>query len=620
MADQTDIGKAEAAARKIAIAKELKDGKEANALSVKEGKADRKEAREQKKVDDKAFSEMTAAQQKAVNDVIISENKKADDERRAADAVAATELAASIKDDEEQYVAKKVEISYSAALAKELSSKKEDVTKEVEIIDLGKQIKKLAGTMGMDATEESKALQAEFKNLSIQLENPDLDPLEKEVLEGELQNLGLATNDEEERREKQEAVDENASLMKRMGDGIQNFGDSFDKFASGMAVGGGIIAALGVIAMMFLDPETLMEGITWALQKVKDIIDAIKEGIENGWDAGFTAMEGHMGTVAAIIGGIVLLFGGTIIRALGTVFKMVGGLAGTVVKFAQAIMWIGRGLWAMAAMAGSAFMTAISAVMAPIIALLGIPLTIALGVGLVFAAIGYGLYKLKEALGFDGVMDTIFFALKWVQDGLAGLYNLFVDLANMIMGLVNKFGKWLGFEFDMPVMERAATNNAEVFKADVLQRQAEEKAEAQKAEGLAAEEAAETKKLEQQDNLTTTTTMTNDMKVDQMNSMNTQDSSSFDMALLGGDSDFDLAMDGSSPFDDAISGSGTPSAERLEAEQAQLTKTQALVDAAAQPSNTVMSNSSTSNDNSARTYVQHNTVVKPSRDLYSPAW
>ena len=57
--------------------------------------------------------------------------------------------------------------------------------------------------------------------------------------------------------------------------------------------------------------------------------------------------------------------------------------------------------------------------------------------------------------------------LAHMRDAFAHVVNLVGSIVNFIIGLVEKFGKFLGFEIDLPKIPKMATDNAARKKAEL---------------------------------------------------------------------------------------------------------------------------------------------------------
>ena len=462
---------------------------------------------------DNAAKEQTILDDKAKNDRKYSDVQ----EKNLADATK------SRQKNEEDFATgiaeSRAERSKAGELAEKLTKDKEGMSRTADDGSLGIQIKAMKSVFNdEEATANQAALLASFEGVRLKLDNPKLNDLERQTLELEMEQLKKGADAEEERREKQQVVEDQNNYFKQMSEGINRTADGFKSFRDGMVQGGGILAALGAVALIFFDPATLMAGITKGLEKVKEIVEIITgilSGDEGSWDKAFKFIEDNallvgIAAVAAavLLGGPVLAGFGAIAGGIGSiktaaiasgnfVTGMVPGIkaagasaAGIGTKAMGMLKTIGMGLKATALAAGGVMSTMFSSMLA-FLAPFAIPIAIAVAIALVIAAIGYALTKLRDALGFDSVFDVILLGVAYVKDGLAHVANMFIGVYNKIMGLVGRFASWLGFEMPELEMEEMDTDNAVKFK-----KQAQEKKIQKDIERAKEEEAAAAKKLE----------------------------------------------------------------------------------------------------------------------------
>ena len=81
-------------------------------------------------------------------------------------------------------------------------------------------------------------------------------------------------------------------------------------------------------------------------------------------------------------------------------------------------------------------------------------------IGALIAAIYFGLQAMSDALGFGGVFDSIEYVLAVAGDAFGHLYNMIASLVDWITGIIDSFGGFLGFEFEIPKMGQMDTNSA----------------------------------------------------------------------------------------------------------------------------------------------------------------
>ena len=124
-----------------------------------------------------------------------------------------------------------------------------------------------------------------------------------------------------------------------------------------------------------------------------------------------------------------------------------------------------------------AALTAMGTSLMAFLAPFAVPIAIAAAIGLVVVGIGVALTKLRDALGFTSVFDVIMLGAAHLQDAFGHIVNLMGSYVNFILGMVEKFGKFLGFEIDLPEIPKMSTDNAAKKRVEL-----EEKAKAEKEE------------------------------------------------------------------------------------------------------------------------------------------
>lgn len=358
----------------------------------------------------------------------------------------------------------RAERSKSGQLADQFKKEKETASTGADQVKTEDKLKGMNSFLG--STEQSKALLEEFKSVRLKLDNPDITPLEREVLNKELDQISAGADAEEERREKQAEIDKNTGSLNRIAKGVEATASGFDKFRDGMMKGGGIIAALGAIALLFFDPETLMKGISDSLEVIKDIISGIGKILTGDWEGGMEDLEGHFGKVALGIGVVAVYFGGAIMRGVASMITSASSLSAFMGKGAKAIKALGLGLKA-AALASTTAMGSMLMGMLTFLAPFAIPIAIAAAIALVVAGIGFALTKLRDALGFTSVFDVVMLGVAYLKDAFARMGNLVIDIYNKIIGLVSGFASWLGFDMPDLTLDRLNTDNAVKKQAEL---------------------------------------------------------------------------------------------------------------------------------------------------------
>ena len=340
-----------------------------------------------------------------------------------------------------------------------------------------------------EGKNNSLALRSEFKasnqRLQAAIESGDQEVID---LERESQDTILANAETEENRREANKVNEKQSkLLGKISSGI----GGLVGFAKDNAIiaGGGVFAALALFNPELMEKivNKLVETLTAAMKIVKALMNGDIEG----------ALEAFKSEWKMFTGAFIFFFGGKIAKVLMAAHKVFKGLmvaaqtyklflateyAGSMIAHFKAmgralggkLMKVVRGVTAAATAFRVMFMMTVAPAM--IAAFTGIlasmtaallPLLPAIGIGLAIAAvvalIGFGLVKLRDALGFDSVFDLIFLGAAFLQDGFAHIANVFIRLAKKIAGMGTKLLEFMGFEVPDFVKKIA---NAELMSTD----------------------------------------------------------------------------------------------------------------------------------------------------------
>lgn len=347
------------------------------------------------------------------------------------------------------------------------------LTNQLDMNKLSDQLDRLnTGTNRLYDNEEARMQIQEQFNLGQQALLSAIEEGDGQAIDIAMKQLAVvqdAASNEEARRESAKALDEQQSALNRIGDSIAGLGGKFDSFADGVKGTGGFLAGLTGLALAVFSPETLQKFMNSAIEGVTNVINGIVKIFSGDTEEGLALLGDNLGTVAAIIGGIALQFGGSIITKLGNLFKMVKTMM-TAVKVFQAFM-IATALPAIGAFF-SGMIASISAALVPMLPIIAI----GAGIALLIGAMYLGLKKIQESLGFTSIFDVLQLGVAHLQDAFAHVVNLVGSIVNFIMGLVEKFGKFLGFEVDLPELPKMDTDNAARRKSE-LQLKAELEAE-----------------------------------------------------------------------------------------------------------------------------------------------
>ena len=310
--------------------------------------------------------------------------------------------------------------------------------------DLEKSLSNLQGFFGASQNETSQQLQAAFEQATADLAAAEAagDDQARELALQQLQAIQEGAESEEKRREAQKALDEQNDALLQTANGVEGLGNKFDDFASTAAGGVGFLAALGGLALLFLDPEEFSALISEVIGNITEIFQGIYAVFTGDIEGGLGLISENLGTFAALLGGLVLFLGGPLLKGMSMVLKIARVVRGFVL-----MQWVPGMIAAMSGMATS--MMAMVAPFAPIIA-------IAAGVIAIIGGLYYGFQKLRESLGPGaGIIDTLKVAALYLVDFLSMLVNGITFVPRKIIGFLGaRAAKWLfGEDFDTSALD-----------------------------------------------------------------------------------------------------------------------------------------------------------------------
>lgn len=298
---------------------------------------------------------------------------------------------------------------------------------------------------------------------------------------------------EEDKREAIAKQEEANSLLANMADGIENFGGKATKTA-------GFLAGIAGLATLFFSPETFAKIVKTAIDIVKDIVSVIQDFVDGDFESMRATIDENFGTFATILGvGIVAVLPKIlrVFKTLKTAFttfrvfmasefvaNMMANLRSMMSSVGGAFMKVFKGLRNMFTvfrlfMMGTfvpAMLGALSGMMAaitPILVALAPILIPIVAIAALFGVIGLALAKIRDAMGFTSIFDVLQLGIAHLKDAFGNVVNLVGSIVNFILGMVEKFGRFLGFEIDLPEIPKMDTDNAAKKKAE-LQAKAEE--------------------------------------------------------------------------------------------------------------------------------------------------
>lgn len=104
-----------------------------------------------------------------------------------------------------------------------------------------------------------------------------------------------------------------------------------------------------------------------------------------------------------------------------------------------------------------------------------IPIAIGLAIAAVVGLIALAMIKMRDALGFASVFDLITLTLAHAKDGFAHLNNFLADIVDWVADIIEKGGKFIGFDFELPRIERLATDNMAKTMVELKEKGREQK-------------------------------------------------------------------------------------------------------------------------------------------------
>ena len=317
------------------------------------------------------------------------------------------------------------------------------------VTDAQKGIEKLQGFFGRTQTENSKILKEAFeegqKNLQEAIESGNVEG--QQLALAQLQAVKEGAESEEKRREAEKAQEEANDSLEKIAKGTENMANSFENFAGNIAGGAGFLAGIAGLALLFFDPEKFISIMTKTITSITKILQDILSvftGEEGSVDNLLETIKNNFGVFAGLLGGLILVLGGPLLKGLSAL-----------VKVAQAVRSFITLTWV------PGMITMLSGMMSSFMAMLMNPVgLIVIGIAAAFALVGVALAKIRDAMGFTSIFDVIMLGLAHLKDAFGHLVNSIGGMVNFILGIVEKFGSFLGFEIELPEIPEMSTDNA----------------------------------------------------------------------------------------------------------------------------------------------------------------
>ena len=366
---------------------------------------------------------------------------------------------------------------------------------------LQSQLKSLNSSFsGLDAAgrENAQLLQKQFEISSQALKDAieSGDVQAQNLAMRQLEEIKGSAESEENRREAIKMNELANSTLGQIAHSAEKTADGIENAIGGALAGAGILAGLVGLALLFLSPETFQKIMTDIIDQVAGVAEFIGGIINGDFEQ---AMDG-LGSSWQLLTGVALLLLPKVIRIVGKVSKaiklfqifMFKSFVPGMMNMLQSMMGlpmkginlltnlVGKfryfisGAWIPGMMTSlTTMMTGFMATLTPFLPIIAI----IAGIVALVVLIGLGLAKVRDALGFTSIFDVLMLGLAHMQDAFAHVVNLVGSIVNFIVGLVEKFGKFLGFEINLPKIPKMATDNAMKKKAELQVKAREAEAE-----------------------------------------------------------------------------------------------------------------------------------------------
>lgn len=333
-------------------------------------------------------------------------------------------------------------------LVNEMKQQSKNVEESVDSnVDVEKSIKALEGTLGVDANENTAALREKFDNINavmqeqVSLQEQGL-PFNQGLLDEaqeQLEVLKSGIKSEEDKREAIKKQEEANSLLGKVVSGLDNVGGKVKE-------SGGFLAGIAGLATLLLNPQAFANGLNAILNFVGDMVDTVEFIFAGEFGKAGDLLKENGGMIAGILGTLLLFNLGKVISGVNMILR---GF-----KILRVFM-----LGTMVPMLTSAF-TAMVAAITPIFAAMAPILLPILAIAAIFGVIGLALVKIRDAMGFTSVFDVMSLGIAHLQDAFGHVVNMITGIIDTVMGLVEKFAGFLGFDIDIPEIPKMSTDNA----------------------------------------------------------------------------------------------------------------------------------------------------------------
>lgn len=314
-------------------------------------------------------------------------------------------------------------------------------------VDIERSIRALEGTLGVDTNENTTALRESFATANaimqeqVALQEAGL-PFDQALLnsaQDQLEMIQAGVKSEEDKREAIKKQEEANSLLGKVVGKLDSVGGKVKE-------SGGFLAGIAGLATLLLNPQAFAKGLNAILNFVGDMVDTVEFIFAGEFGKAGDLIKENGGIIAGILGGLLIMNLGKVIRGVNMLLR---GF-----QILRVFM-----LGTMVPMLTSAF-TAMMAAITPIFAAMAPVLLPILAIAAIFGIIGLALVKIRDALGFTSVFDVLSLGIAHLRDAFGHIVNLVGSIVNMVLGIVEKFGRFLGFDVDIPKIPKMSTDNA----------------------------------------------------------------------------------------------------------------------------------------------------------------
>ena len=334
-------------------------------------------------------------------------------------------------------------------------------------VDVERSIRALEGTLGVDANENTAALRENFATANaimqeqVALQEAGL-PFDQELLNSAQEQLEMIQEGVKSEEDKREAIKKQEEANSLLGKVV----GKLDSVGGKVKESGGFLAGIAGLATLLLNPQAFANGLNAILNFVGDMVDTVEFIFAGEFGKAGDLIKENGGMIAGILGGLLLMNLGKVIKGVNMLLR---GF-----QILRVFM-----LGTMVPMLTSAF-TAMMTAMTPIFAAMAPVLLPILAIAAIFGVIGLALAKIRDAMGFTSIFDVMSLGIAHLQDAFAHVVNLIGGIVNFVLGLVEKFGRFLGFEIDLPEIPKMDTNNAAKEKVRLQEKAKQAEIEKQK--------------------------------------------------------------------------------------------------------------------------------------------